>query len=78
MADGLLGIWREPIEPKGLRLIYEPGNPLDTRYNATLLHAVMGNLLRNALHYTEHGFIRLDAGADWVRGGRQWSGHPRR
>ncbi len=40
-------------------LIYQPGNPLDTRYNTTFLHAVMGNLLRNALHYTEQGFIRL-------------------
>lgn len=58
-ADDLLGIWREPIERKGLTLIYRPGAPLDTRYNATFLHAVMGNLLRNALHYTEHGFIRL-------------------
>lgn len=40
-------------------MIYLPGNPLDTCYNTTFLHAVMGNLLRNALHYTEHGFIRL-------------------
>ena len=46
-------------EAKGLELIHEPGNPLDTPYNATLLHAVMGNLLRNALHYTDRGFIRL-------------------
>jgi signal transduction histidine kinase len=59
VADGLLNQWREPIEAKGLSLIFEPGNPLDTCYNATLLHAVMGNLLRNALHYTERGFIRL-------------------
>jgi signal transduction histidine kinase len=59
VADGLLSQWREPIEAKGLTLNFEPGNPPDTRYNATLLHAVMGNLLRNALHYTEHGYIRL-------------------
>ncbi|WP_367372743.1 sensor histidine kinase [Pseudomonas lini] len=59
VADGLLSQWREPIEAKGLTLNFEPGNPPDTRYNATLLHAVMGNLLRNALHYTERGFIRL-------------------
>ena len=59
VADDLLGIWRAPIEHKGLALIYQPGNPLDTRYNTTFLHAVMGNLLRNALHYTEQGFIRL-------------------
>ena len=59
VADGLLSLWRGPIEAKGLRLIFEPGNPQTTRYNATLLQAVMGNLLRNALHYTERGFIRL-------------------
>jgi signal transduction histidine kinase len=59
VADGLLGLWREPIEAKGLKLIFESGHPPITCYNATLLHAVMGNLLRNALHYTESGFIRL-------------------
>jgi signal transduction histidine kinase len=59
IADGLLNLWREPIEAKGLKLIFEPGDPQDTGYNATLLHAVMGNLLRNALHYTEDGYIRL-------------------
>ncbi|MCO7627419.1 HAMP domain-containing histidine kinase [Pseudomonas fluorescens] len=59
VADGLLSIWREPIESKGLQLLFEPGNPPDTCFNATLLGAVMGNLLRNACHYTEHGFIRL-------------------
>jgi signal transduction histidine kinase len=59
VAEGLLGLWREPIESKGLELIFEPGNPDAKGYNATFLHAVMGNLLRNALHYTERGFIRL-------------------
>ncbi|MBI3909210.1 MAG: HAMP domain-containing histidine kinase [Pseudomonas fluorescens] len=59
VAEGLLGLWREPIESKGLELIFEPGNPEVKGYNATFLHAVMGNLLRNALHYTERGFIRL-------------------
>jgi signal transduction histidine kinase len=61
VANGLLTLWREPIEAKGLKLIFEPCNPHGTEspYNATLLHAVMGNLLRNALHYTETGFIRL-------------------
>lgn len=59
VAEGLLGLWREPIESKGLKLIFEPGKPEAKGYNATFLHAVMGNLLRNALHYTEQGFIRL-------------------
>ncbi|WP_095080046.1 HAMP domain-containing sensor histidine kinase [Pseudomonas sp. Irchel s3h17] len=59
VAQDLIGLWRAPVEAKGLELVYNAGNPLDTRYNATLLHAVMGNLLRNALHYTDSGFIRL-------------------
>jgi len=59
VADGLLTLWRGPIETKGLKLIFEPGDPQGAGYNATLLQAVMGNLLRNALHYTEGGFIRL-------------------
>jgi len=67
VADGLLNLWREPIEAKGLSLVFEPGNPANTRYNATLLHAVMGNLLRNALHYTERGFIRLTLTASGFR-----------
>ncbi|MNP61809.1 Osmolarity sensor protein EnvZ [compost metagenome] len=28
-------------------------------YNATFLQSVMGNLLRNAAHYTDGGYIRL-------------------
>ncbi|WP_223472691.1 MULTISPECIES: sensor histidine kinase [unclassified Pseudomonas] len=59
VAENLLGVWRDPIESKGLTLIFEPGQTLDTLYNATFLTAVMGNLLRNALHYTDQGFIRL-------------------
>ncbi|AMB85522.1 histidine kinase [Pseudomonas agarici] len=59
VAEDLVGLWRAPVEEKGLKLIFNPGDPLDARYNATFLHAVMGNLLRNALHYTEQGFIRL-------------------
>ncbi|WP_413792314.1 MULTISPECIES: sensor histidine kinase [unclassified Pseudomonas] len=63
VAEELLGVWRAPIESKGLALIFEPGQPLDTLYNATFLTAVMGNLLRNALHYTDQGFIRLSLSA---------------
>lgn len=59
VAENLLGVWRGPIESKGLTLIFEPGQTVETLYNATFLTAVMGNLLRNALHYTDQGFIRL-------------------
>lgn len=59
VADELVDIWRKSIEEKGLTLRYEPGIGGDQLYNATLLHSVMGNLLRNAWHYTDEGFICL-------------------
>lgn len=40
-----------------LKLYGETG---DHRYPATLLNTVMSNLLRNALHYTEQGFIAIE------------------
>jgi signal transduction histidine kinase len=58
-AQQLLTLWREPIEAKGLALDYFPDRASQASYNATFLYAVMGNLLRNALHYTDQGFIRL-------------------
>jgi signal transduction histidine kinase len=58
-ADELVDMWRKPIEEKGIVLRYEPGEPLPDLYNATLLHSVMSNLLRNAWHYTDEGFICL-------------------
>jgi len=63
-AEHLMTLWREPIEVKGLTLLFEPGPLSTTCYNATFLHAVMGNLLRNALHYTDQGFIRLTLEAE--------------
>lgn len=59
LADDLAAQWREPIENKGLTFIYESYAAQGEFYNAPFLRAVMGNLLRNAWHYTEHGHIRL-------------------
>lgn len=59
MAEELVDVWRRPIEEKGLQFIYEPVADAPIRYNAPLLRSVMGNLLRNAWHYTDQGFIRL-------------------
>ncbi|KQQ67729.1 histidine kinase [Pseudomonas sp. Leaf127] len=66
-AEQLVAQWRGPIESKGLQLIYTPSenDPApDISYNATFLLAVMGNLLRNALHYTDSGFIALTLQAE--------------
>ena len=59
VAEDLLAQWRGPIETKGLTLAYDAGEVLPLRYNSTFLHTVMSNLLRNALHYTDRGTIRL-------------------
>lgn len=59
VAEQLIAQWREPIERKGLTLEFNPGIASQGAYHTTFLLAVMGNLLRNALHYTDTGFIRL-------------------
>ncbi|WP_397454042.1 sensor histidine kinase [Pseudomonas sp. NA-150] len=58
-ADELIDLWKKPIAEKGIELIYVRDDSSPTQYNDTLLHSVMGNLLRNAWHYTDTGFIRL-------------------
>jgi signal transduction histidine kinase len=59
-AEHLLSLWRKPIESKGLKLVVNTHEDVSQEsYNATFLLAVMGNLLRNALHYTDEGFISL-------------------
>lgn len=59
VADDLVAHWRPAIEAKGLTFDYQPGHTGEQRYNAPLLKSVLGNLLRNALHYTEEGAIGL-------------------
>ena len=59
VADEIAAQWRDAIEQKGLRFEYLPGASQEGRYNAAFLRSVLGNLLRNALHYTDTGQIRL-------------------
>jgi signal transduction histidine kinase len=63
--------WSPAFSAKGLRfeiVAAAPSSaPSPVRYNAALLHTVIGNLLRNALHYTEHGGARLVLEADGLR-----------
>lgn len=68
VADELDALWRPAIEDKGLAFTYLPGEAAsEVRYNAAFLRSVMGNLLRNALHYTDSGSIRLElSGAAFV------------
>lgn len=63
VADELIEQWRAPVQHKGLVLDYQPtAMPGSGVYNAAFLRAVIGNLLRNALHYTEQGRINLSLG----------------
>lgn len=59
VATELFEQWRVPVQEKGLRFDYLPAEAGNGLYNAPLLRSVMSNLLRNALHYTEQGHIRL-------------------
>lgn len=51
--------WGALAIEKGLHFECIQEHPDLGRYNPTLLGTVMANLLRNALHYTDHGHIRL-------------------
>ncbi len=62
VGDDVAGLWCVPIERKGLRLVYEKTEVDAVAYSSTFLHAVMGNLLRNALNHSEQGDIRLSLG----------------
>jgi signal transduction histidine kinase len=65
VADEQARLWRMPIERKGVTLEYTKGDLDERLYSSTFVSAVMGNLLRNALHHTDSGVIRLH-----VQGGR--------
>lgn len=63
VADELVALWRDAAQAKGLEFRYQREAAGSGRYNAILLRSVLGNLLRNALHYTESGHIQLQLGA---------------
>ena len=47
------------MESKGLQFIYQQSVASTQRYHAVFLRTVLGNLLRNAWHYTNSGQITL-------------------
>ena len=59
VADEQVLRWRPEAEARGLTLELVTEVADDAHYRGPLLRAVMANLLRNAVHYTDHGFIRL-------------------
>jgi signal transduction histidine kinase len=59
IADELARQWRQPVESKGLQFTYMQSVVGEQRYHAVFLRTVLGNLLRNAWHYTSSGQITL-------------------
>ncbi|MFC0711078.1 sensor histidine kinase [Azorhizophilus paspali] len=51
--------WGPPIRAKGLNFELVVEDTDSASYNLTFLSTVLSNLLRNALHYTENGTVRL-------------------
>lgn len=59
IADEQVDTWAPLMREKGLDFQVEVQALHEGVYNPTLLRTVMANLLRNALHYTESGFVKL-------------------
>jgi len=67
MAIEQAAYWGDEISQRGLAFHWQVEEENPQRWHRTLLRVVMGNLLRNALHYTEQGEIRLTVGATGFR-----------
>lgn len=60
VAEDQISRWSDEALQRGLRMRLEPTDGCTTRtYPAPLLRAVISNLVRNALHYTDRGEVRL-------------------
>lgn len=59
--------WEPQFQAKGLAFTLNDEGTGPGHYEAPQLRTVMSNLLRNALHYTERGAVRLILGADGFR-----------
>nr|WP_288358396.1 HAMP domain-containing sensor histidine kinase [uncultured Pseudomonas sp.] len=67
IADDQVDTWAPLMAEKGLDFSLEVQGHHEGIYNPTLLRTVMANLLRNAWHYTESGFVKLTLQADGFR-----------
>lgn len=60
ITDAQVELWKPAFTDKHIHFEFCIAQPLSsTLYNATFLRTVLSNLLRNALHYTEQGEVKL-------------------
>lgn len=66
IADAQVELWQPMFTDKQIQFQCTVAEtPKETLYNATFLRTVFSNLLRNALHYTEHGKVKLTLYTDY-------------
>ncbi len=59
--------WKPLAEEKGLSMDFVQESQGAAVYDVPFLRAVLSNLLRNAVHYTDSGFVRLVINGDSLR-----------
>ncbi len=59
IAEEQVRNWHDDAVRRGLDLQLVVESDDRGRYSTPMLRAVLSNLLRNALHYTDHGFVRV-------------------
>ena len=65
VANEQVEYWQPQFHAKQLAFYYKNDTADDTTpYSAVFLSTVISNLLRNSLHYTEKGFVRLQLGVN--------------
>ena len=65
ITDAQVELWQPMFTDKHIEFqCVLAETPKETLYNATFLRTVLSNLLRNALHYTEQGEVKLTLYAD--------------
>ncbi|WP_415033423.1 sensor histidine kinase [Azonexus sp.] len=67
IAAEQVAVWQPLIAARGLSFVYRQEAETPGVWHPTLLRVVLSNLLRNALHYTEQGEIRLSLEAAGFR-----------
>jgi hypothetical protein len=58
VSDLTVNVARETLpiaKPRGVRIVVEPGDPIEVRGDARFLRSALGNLVRNAVKFTREG-----------------------